>query len=243
MKAVILAGGKATRLRPLTLVTNKHLLPLYDKPVIFYAIENLVRSGVEKIMIVSSPHHLDDFVQLLGSGERFKTKAGRQIQIVYAIQNEPRGIAEGLWIARDYVGNDPCVLYLGDNIILDDLSPHIRGFTGGAKVFLKEVDDPKRFGVARVDARGTVTSIEEKPKRPKSNLAVVGVYLFDNTVFDKMIGQPLSARGEYEITYVTNLYLKEGTLAAARLKKPWFDVGTIESLFTASAYMRSKRKK
>src|SRR3989344_3932839 len=158
MKAVILAGGSATRLHPLTLVTNKHLLPLYNKPIIYYAIEKLVSVGICKIMIVTSPQHINDFVNLLGSGKDFKTdKSGKQIQIIYGIQDKPAGIAQGLWIAKDYVGKDNCLLYLGDNIFEENISSHIEKFEGGALVFLKEVKDPKRFGIAEVNKQGIVT--------------------------------------------------------------------------------------
>lgn len=241
IKGVILAGGNGTRLRPLTLVTNKHLLPVYNKPIIYYAIEKLVESGVDRIMIVTSPKQVDDFVNLLGSGQNFISKeTGKQIQIVYGIQNEPRGIAEGLFIAKDYVGSDNCVLYLGDNILEDDISNHIANFKGGATVFLKEVSDPERFGVASVDGQGNVLEIEEKPMHPKSNLAVIGVYMYDHTVFNKMAHQPLSEHGEYDITYVNNKYLAEGTLTSIQLKKEWFDVGTIDSLLETGNFMKNK---
>ncbi|OGF62468.1 hypothetical protein A2926_01940 [Candidatus Giovannonibacteria bacterium RIFCSPLOWO2_01_FULL_44_40] len=241
MKAVILAGGDGTRLHPLTLVTNKHLLPVYNKPVIYYAIEKLAAAGVDKIMVVTSPRQVEHFVNLLGSGQNFKSKnTGKQTQIVYGIQNEPRGIAEGLWIAKDYISNDNCVLYLGDNIVEDDIGEHVANFKDGATIFLKKVEDPVRFGVASVDKMGNVLEIEEKPKNPKSNLAVVGVYIYDNSVFNKMTGQPKSARGEYEITYVNNKYIEEGTLKSVLLKKDWFDVGTSESLFAAGNFMRNK---
>lgn len=242
MKAVILAGGTGSRLHPLTLPTNKHLLPLYDRPVIYHAIEKLVKAGIHKIMVVTSPHHIDSFVKLLGSGQGFKHSDGKQTQIVYGIQNEPNGIAFGLHIAKDYVSDDDCVLWLGDNIIEDDITPYIKNFKGGAQVFLKKVDDPWRFGIASLKD-GKVTEIVEKPKKSRSNLAVVGLYIYDNTVFSKMAGQKRSARGEYEITYVNNNYIKEGTLRATILKKPWFDIGTIESLHQASHYMRKKQKK
>lgn len=244
MKGVILAGGEGTRLRPLTLVTNKHLLPVYNKPAIYYAIEKLVEAGIDRLMIIVSPRQVDDFVDLLGSGQNFVSKkTGGQIQIVYGIQNRPSGIADGLYIAKDYVGDDDCVLYLGDNILEDDISEHIENFKRGALVFLKEVHDPQRFGVASTDEKGHVLEIEEKPSNPKSNLAVVGVYVYDNTVFKKMVGQPTSDRGEYEITYINNKYIEEGTLRAVRLKKEWFDVGSVESLYEANAFMRAKHKK
>ena len=244
MKAVILAGGNATRLHPLTLVTNKHLLPVYNRPVIYYAIEKLVSAGIDRVMIVTSPHHINDFIDLLGSGQNFKSSNnGKQIQIVYGIQNTPSGIADGLYIAKDYIGNENCVLYLGDNILEDDLSKHIRDFKEGALVFLKKVSDPERFGVAKIDKNGKVINIIEKPKKPKSNLAVIGVYVYDNTVFKKMVGQRPSARGEFEITHVNNKYIAEKSLAAVILKKNWFDVGTFDSLVEASNYMKKKNEK
>jgi glucose-1-phosphate thymidylyltransferase len=243
MKGIILAGGKATRLYPLTLVTNKHLLPVYDKPVIYYAIEKLVAAGVDRIMIVTSPHHLDGFVRLLGSGQNFiSRKTKKQIQIVYGIQNEASGIADGLYIAKDYVGTDNCVLYLGDNVIEDDIETYIKNFKNGALVFLKKVRDPERFGVATVDKDGKVKKIEEKPKKPESNLAAIGLYIYDNTVFNKMVGQSKSKRGEYEITYVNNKYIAEEKLKAVMLKKEWFDIGTFDSLVAASVYKRNKTK-
>jgi len=241
MKSVILAGGKATRLHPLTLVTNKHLLPVYNKPVIYYAIEKLVEAGVDRIMIVTSPHHLDGFVRLLGSGQNFiSINNGKQIQIVYGIQNESSGIAEGLYIAKDYVGKDNCILYLGDNIFEDDIKKHIKTFKDGALVFLKKVKNPKEFGVAKVDKNGQVLEIKEKPKNLASNLAVTGLYIYDNTVFQKMINQPRSRRGEFEITYINNKYIKEGKLRAAILKKDWFDVGTFDSLLKASDFKKNQ---
>lgn len=244
MKGVILAGGFATRLRPVTKVTNKHLLPIYNKPMIYYAIEKIVEAKVDKIMIVTSPWHINDFVNLLGSGQNFISKnTGKQIQIVYGIQNNPEGIAEGLWIAKDYVGNENCILYLADNIFIDDISGYIENFEEGAVIFLKEVKNPERFGVALVDENMNVLEIEEKPKNPKSNLAVIGTYVYDNTVFDKMINQPKSERGEYEITYINNLYIKEKKLKAVLLKGEWFDAGTFDSLLEVSNFIKNKTMK
>lgn len=242
MKGVILAGGKATRLYPLTLSTNKHLLPVYDKPVIYYAIEKLVSAGVDKIIIITSPDHIGAFVDLLGSGQNFSSKTtSKQIQIVYGIQNSASGIADGLYIAKDYVGDDNCVLYLGDNIIEDDLTAEIQNFHDGAVVFLKPVKDPTRFGIATIDESDKVTEIVEKPTAPKSDLAVVGVYLYDHTVFAKMVGQPKSDRGEFEITYLNNKYIAEGKLRAARLAKEWFDIGTFDSLLEAGLFEKQKK--
>ncbi|MDO8594547.1 MAG: sugar nucleotidyltransferase [bacterium] len=241
MIGVILAGGDGTRLRPLTMVTNKHLLPVYDKPVIYYAIEKLVEAGIDRIMVVTSPKQIDNFVNLLGSGQNFISKNNnKQIQIVYGIQNRPSGIADGLYIAKDYIGNDDCVLYLGDNILEDDISEHITTFKTGASVFLKEVSEPQRFGVATVDTKGNVLEIVEKPANPTSNLAVVGVYVYDNTVFTKMVDQPTSERGEYEITYLNNKYIEEGTLHSYVLKKDWFDIGSVEALHEANVFMKAK---
>jgi len=240
MKAVILAGGSGTRLHPLTLVTNKHLLPVFNKPVIYYAIEKLVAAGIRKIMIVTSPNHIDSFVRLLGSGQHFvptTTTTARQIQIVYGIQNEPNGIAYGLHIAEDYIGDDNCVLFLGDNIFMDDISSAIEKFKKGATVFLKKVSDPKHFGIAEV-RKGKIVSLEEKPLKPKSNLAVTGLYIYDNSVFDKIRRIPPSERGEYEITSVNSLYLEEGSLHGQMLKKEWFDIGNIEALHKASLFMK-----
>lgn len=236
MKAVILAGGEGTRLYPLTVVvTNKHLLPLYNKPVISYAVDKLVESGIKDIMIISSPQHIGQFVTLFD--------AYKECSITYGVQRAAKGIADGLRVAKDFIGTDNCLLWLGDGIVEDDIRLHIKNFTSGSKIFLKAVPDPSRFGVAHIDAKGRVTKIVEKPKKPKSNLAVVGVYLYDNTVFDKMKNQPLSLRGEYEITYVNNKYIEEGSLEAAVLRKKWFDIGTFESLFEASSYMRKKELK
>jgi glucose-1-phosphate thymidylyltransferase len=242
MKGIILAGGTGSRLYPLTLAANKHLLPVYDKPVIYYAVQKLVDSGIDKIMLITSPEHIESFVRLLGSGQRFvpKNTTAKQIQIIYGIQNEPNGIAYGLYIAKEFVGNDNCVLYLGDNIFEDDLTSTIQSFSGGATVFLKKVKDPERFGVAEVDKKGRVKSIVEKPKKPKSDLAVTGVYLYDSSVFKKMIGQPKSDRGELEITYINNLYAEQSLLKSHELKKEWFDIGTIESLHHASVFMKNK---
>ncbi len=177
-------------------------------------------------------------------GQNFISKNnGKQIQIVYGIQNTPSGIVDGLYIAKDYIGNENCVLYLGDNIFEDDISEDIKKFKDGAVVFLKKVKDPERFGVATLDSQGTIIDITEKPSKPKSDLAVVGVYIYDNTVFDKMIGQKPSARGEYEITYVNKKYIQEKKLRAALLKKEWIDIGTFDSLIQASNYMKQKNGK
>lgn len=242
MKGIILAGGGGTRLRPLTVSTNKHLLALYDKPVIYYAVRKLVDAGIDRIMIVTSPEAIESMVKLLGSGVDFTSKrTGKQIQIVYGIQNEPNGIAYGLWIAKDYVGNDNCALYLGDNIFEDDLTPHIKRFKKGATVFLKKVPDPERFGIAELGHGGKVLNVEEKPTKPKTNYAVTGFYLYDNSVFKKCLGLKASARGEYEITDINKRYIKETALQGVFLEKEWFDIGTFDSLLETANFIRGKK--
>jgi glucose-1-phosphate thymidylyltransferase len=240
IKGVILAGGRGTRLHPLTLATNKHLLPIYNKPVIYHAVEKLVEAGIDHIMVVCSPEYNDLFVRLLGSGTAFKSKrTGKQIQIVYGIQNEPNGVAYALRIAKEYVGTDHCFLYLGDNIIEDNLASYVKNFKGGATVFMTKVDKPEHFGIAEFK-NGKIVEIVEKPKNPKSDLAVIGAYIYDNDVFQKMAKQKPSLRGEYEITWVNNQYAKEGKLTAVELKEPWFDIGSFDNLLAASLHVRNK---
>lgn len=244
MKGVLLAGGSGTRLHPMTKVTNKHLLPIYNRPVLYYAIDKMVEAGIDRIMIVTSPGHVDDFVNIIGSGPRWISKNnGRQIQIVYGIQEKPTGIASGLWIAKEYVGDDSCLLYLGDNIIEDNLTEHVQSFKGGATVFLKEVSDPERFGIAELNQDGQIVGIEEKPEKPKSNKAVVGLYIYDNTVFERMDNIEPSDRGEYEITTVNELYCKSGELNGVQLEQEWFDIGTFDSMLEASLHMKKKGHK
>lgn len=239
-----MAGGSGTRLHPMTKVTNKHLMPIYNRPVLYYAIDKMVEAGIDRIMIVTAPGHVDDFVNIIGSGPRWVSKNdGKQIQIVYGIQEEPNGIATGLWIAKEYIGKDNCMLYLGDNIIEDNLKQHVENFKGGATVFLKEVPDPKRFGVAELDIKGHIVGIEEKPAEPKSNNAVVGLYMYDNSVFDKMAGMEPSDRGEFEITTVNEAFCSTGELTGVMLEKKWFDIGTFDSMLDASVYMKEKGHK
>ncbi len=231
MKGVILAGGKGTRLSPLTKATNKILLPVYDRPMVYYPIETIVRAGVRNIIIVSAREHAGNFINLLGSGKEFGAK------IEYTVQDEPRGVAHALSVAQDFVDGDDVLLNLGDNIVLDDISKEAKKFTGGAMVFLKKVKNLSAFGVPVFRGKDIV-AIEEKPKRPKSPYAVTGLYIYDNTVFDKIRKLRPSARGEVEITDVNNLYIKEGTLRYSFLKKEWSDAGTFESLFETSEMMR-----
>ena len=227
----ILAGGTGSRLFPLTKVTNKHLLPVGRKPMIFHPVEKLVAAGIQKICIVTGTEHMGAVVQLLGSGREFGC------EFTYRVQDEAGGIAQALELTRHFVGNGRVVVILGDNIFEDDITPYVNGFRdqpGGARVLLREVDHPERFGVARVDDEGRVVEILEKPKDPPSNLIVTGVYMYDSEVFDIISTLEPSGRGELEITDVNNEFLRRGTLRYDVLKGWWTDAGTFESLAGAS---------
>ncbi len=238
MKGVILAGGLGTRLRPLTLITNKHLLPVYDKPMILYPLETLKQSGITDIMVVCGKENGGDFMNFLGSGKEYGVK------LSYALQHGSGGIAEALSLAADFVDGDKMAVILGDNIFEDNFMESVKKFyeLSGAMVFLKEVPDPQRFGVAEVDG-GKIKEIIEKPKMPKSKMATVGFYLYDSDVFKKIAKLTPSARGELEITDVHNLYIKENRLYYDFVKGFWSDAGTFESLFyTGDWAMRQKNK-
>jgi len=235
MKGVILAGGKGTRLGESTRVTNKHLLPVYDKPMIFYPINTLKNAGIKKILIITGPEHMGDFLELLGSGKDFS------LDFTYKVQDEALGIAHALSLAEDFACGEDIVIILGDNIIQDDISEHVQNFTAGAKIFLKEVPDPNRFGVAETKDN-KIVAIEEKPQSPKSNLAVIGLYIYDNQVFDIIKTLKPSARGEYEITDVNNAYIQNSSMSFAILKGFWSDAGTKESLLKASQLVKETQK-
>jgi glucose-1-phosphate thymidylyltransferase len=231
MKGVILAGGLGSRLFPLTKVTNKHLLPVYDKPMIYYPVETLVRAGVRDILVVTGGNSSGDFLKLLGNGKQFGLK-----HINYTYQEGEGGIAHALSLAEHFVGDDKMVVILGDNIVQDDMTLHVRRFAAqekGARVLLKKVTDPQRFGVAAFK-KGKITEIVEKPKNPKSSYAVVGVYMYDASAFSFIKTLKPSRRGELEITDVNNWYLKRGVLEYDLLKGYWTDAGTFESLHRAS---------
>lgn len=231
MKGVILAGGLGTRLAPSTKVTNKHLLPVYNKPMIYYPLDTLLQAGIEEILIISGPEFAGHFLRLLGSGKEFGCRFS------YEIQDEPGGIAEALGLAESFVDDDNVTAILGDNWFLDDLSEPIKNFTKGAHVFLKEVPDAERFGVAELKNM-QVLSIEEKPAKPKSPYAVTGCYIYDNRVFDIIRSLKLSARGQLEITDVGNAYIERRELRATLLEGFWSDMGTFESLHRASEKAR-----
>jgi glucose-1-phosphate thymidylyltransferase len=232
MKGVILGGGFGTRLAPLTRVTNKHLLPVHHKPMIYYPIECLVKAGIEDIMIVTGGNKAGEFLELLGNGKDFGLR-----ELHYTYQDGAGGIAEALGLTRDFVDNDKVVVILGDNIIENNIRKAVGDFftqREGAKILLKEVSDPKRFGVAEIDDKGNVLSIEEKPEQPKSNYAVIGIYMYDNTVFETVAELKPSGRGELEITDVNNAYIQKGTMTSEVLDGWWTDAGTLESLHRAS---------
>ncbi|MFO0972597.1 MAG: sugar phosphate nucleotidyltransferase [Phycisphaerae bacterium] len=226
MKGVILAGGTGSRLMPLTKVTNKHLLPVGRKPMIYYPLEKLCSAGLTEILIVTGVEHMGDVVSLLGSGREFGCR------LTYKVQDEAGGIAQALGLAENFAGSDRLAVILGDNIFEDSLRPIAERYAAqprGARILLKEVDDPQRFGVAEVVGE-RVVGIEEKPRQPKSRWAVTGIYFYDASVFDIIRKQRPSGRGELEITDVNNAYLGRGELAADYLSGWWSDAGTFESL-------------
>jgi glucose-1-phosphate thymidylyltransferase len=239
MKGVILAGGLGSRLMPCTKVTNKHLLPVYDKPMIYYPILTLVNAGIEDILIVTGGNHAGEFLRLLGNGKEFGLK-----DISYTFQEGEGGIADALKLAEHFAKDEKIFVILGDNIVEDNVKEHVDDFKKqpyGAKVFLKEVPDPERFGVAVIED-GKIVSIEEKPENPKSNLAVCGLYMYDNEVFEIAKHLKPSSRGELEITDVNNEYIKRGCMSYSILKGWWTDAGTFESLFRASCLVAEKNK-
>lgn len=236
MKGIILAAGRATRLRPLTKVTSKQLLPVYNKPMIFYPIATLVRAGIEDILIVIAPDYAGHFLNLLGSGRDFGAKFS------YEIQDEPQGIAQAFIIGENFIGPDNVTMILGDNIFDYDFSQAVKSFQGGARIFAKRVDDPQRFGVVEFDQDNRAIAIAEKPVKARSPYAVVGMYIYDNRVIDYAKGLKLSARGELEITDINNIYLKAGELEVNLIDGIWEDAGTFESLLRASNIMAEKAK-
>ncbi|MBI4395401.1 MAG: NTP transferase domain-containing protein [Candidatus Omnitrophica bacterium] len=240
MKGVVLAGGLGTRLSPLTQVTNKHLLPVYDKPMIYYPIETLIRAGIRDIMIVTGGNSAGDFLRLLGNGNDFGLK-----DLYYTYQRGEGGIAEALSLAEYFADGEKVVVILGDNIIEDDMAGFVKKFKkqkNGARIFLKEVADPERFGVPEI-RNGKIVRIDEKPKKPKSQYAVTGIYMYDEHVFKIIKTLKPSERGELEISDVNNHYVKDGTLEFDVLKGFWTDAGTFESLFHANSLVHEKRRK
>jgi glucose-1-phosphate thymidylyltransferase len=238
MKGVILAGGLGSRLRPLTKVTNKHLLPIYDKPMIYYPIETLTRAGIKDIMIVTGGNSAGDFLRLLGNGAEFGLK-----DIYYTYQEGEGGIADALKLCEHFAEGERIAVILGDNIIQDDITPFVKKFQdqdSGARILLKEVDDPQRFGVAELEG-DRILGIVEKPEVPKSRYAVTGIYFYDRRVFDFCRRLQPSKRGELEITDVNNQYIKEGDLFYDILDGWWTDAGQFESLYRATQLVARER--
>jgi glucose-1-phosphate thymidylyltransferase len=238
MKGVVLAGGTGSRLFPLTKITNKHLLPIYDKPMIYFPIQTLVDAGIREILVVTGGRNSGDFLRLLANGKEFGLK-----HLDYTYQEGEGGIADALALAEHFAdGNKICVV-LGDNIIEGNIRAAAEEFqrqAQGAKILLKEVPDAERFGVAEI-RDGRVMGIEEKPKKPKSNYAVTGIYMYDETVFEKVRVLVPSGRGELEITDVNNAYIREGTMTHAHLDGWWTDAGTFDSLLRAANLVAGTR--
>ena len=236
MKGIILAGGRATRLRPLTAITSKQLLPVYNKPMIYYPIETLIKAGIKDILIIIAPDYSGHFLNLLGDGKEFGA------HFSYAVQKEPKGLADAFIIGEDFIGGDSVTMILGDNIFVQDFSKEIQSFQSGGMIFAKKVDDPERFGVVDFDQNMKALSIEEKPTQPKSNYAVVGLYTYDNHVVEYAKNLKPSPRGEIEITDINNIYLKNGEMKVNIFDTLWEDAGTFDSLLHVSNVMAEKYK-
>lgn len=233
MKGIVLAGGTGSRLYPLTKVTNKHLLPVGEKPMIYHPIEKLLEAGIQEILIVTGTEHMGNVVNLLGSGKDFGCR------FTYKVQDEAGGIAQALGLAENFAGNDPVVVILGDNIFECSLQKAVDNYEGtGAQILIQEVHDPERYGVAELDG-DRVISIEEKPKNPKSNYAVTGIYFYDSTVYECIKTLKPSGRGELEITDVNNHYITKGAMKSSVLEGWWTDAGTPESYRHANELARN----
>ncbi len=235
MKGVILAGGIGSRLMPLTKITNKHLLPIYDKPMIFYPISKLIESNIRDILIISSKEHINQMSNIIDNS--FRDKAS----ISYQIQHEPLGIAHALSLSEAFCDNSNITVLLGDNIFEDNITTQINNFSNGATIFLKKVNDPKRYGVANI-RDNQIINIEEKPLNPKSDLAVTGIFIYDNTVFDIIRELKPSARNELEITCVNNKYIEDNLVSITFLNGFWTDAGTFDSLYDASSFIKKSKK-
>jgi glucose-1-phosphate thymidylyltransferase len=239
MKGIVLAGGSGSRLHPLTKITNKHLLPIYDKPMIYYPLQTLVDAGIRDILVVTGGKNAGDFLRLLANGKNFGLK-----HIGYTYQEGEGGIADALALAEHFADGDQICVILGDNIIQGSIRSAVDQFRqqeSGARILLKKVPDAERFGVAEI-AANRIVNIEEKPKRPKSDFAVTGIYMYDTTVFDKIKTLVPSRRGELEITDVNNAYIREGTMTFSFLEGWWTDAGTFDSLLRAGNLVAQSRR-
>lgn len=233
MKGIILAGGTGTRLLPSTAVTSKQLLPVYDRPMIFYPLNTLITAGIRDILIIVAPEHSGHFLNLLGS---MFQKHG--IRLSFIVQKHPRGLADAYILGQDFLEGGPSVMALGDNVFEDDFTEAIGSFDRGGRIFAKEVPDPERFGVVEFDADGRVLAIEEKPRVPKSRFAIPGIYIFDGRAPEIAKGLVPSERGELEITGIQQCYLDEGALDVREISGGWFDTGTADALLDAAVYAR-----
>ena len=240
MKGVILAGGLGTRLYPLTKATNKHLLPVYDRCMVHYAIDNLLRAGVDHILVVTGGPHAGDFLRVLGNGKHLGIK-----HLEYGYQEGEGGIADALSIAEDFAEGQPILVVLGDNFTDADLGPAAREFKEGAHLFLKKVPDPREYGVAVFDEHDVsrIDAIEEKPQVPKSDYAVTGFYIYDRRAFGYVRDSEPSARGELEITTVNNFYIRDGLITWSELEGMWLDCGSCDSLFEANRVVAEARRR
>jgi len=229
-----LSGGSGTRLRPLTKITSKQLLPVYNKPMIYYPLNTLIKAGIKEILIIVAPERAGDYLNLLGSGKEFGVK------FTYEIQDKPAGLPEAFVIGEAFIGCDDVTMILGDNIFEDDFSDEIKNFKSGAKVFAKKVTDPERFGVVKFDDKMHAVQVEEKPQDWISDYALTGLYVYDNRVVEVAKNCQPSARGEYEIVDLHRWYLEKGELDVAMVNGEWLDAGTFESLLRAQNFAKEK---
>ncbi|PIP27047.1 MAG: spore coat protein [Candidatus Moranbacteria bacterium CG23_combo_of_CG06-09_8_20_14_all_39_10] len=235
MKGIILSGGTATRLFPLTATTSKQLLPVYNRQMIFYPLNTLIKAGIKDILMIVSPDHSGQYLNLLGS--IFKKY---RVNLYFEVQKVPRGLADAFVMGESFIDKDSVTMILGDNIFEQDFSEEIKNFKSGGMIFAKEVSDPERFGIVEFDENGKVLSIEEKPQKPKSNFCVTGVYIYDNQVIEIAKNIKPSERGEIEITDVNNAYLKMNGLAVKKIEGEWLDAGTADSLLEAGNIVKNK---
>ena len=239
MKGIVLAGGRATRLMPCTSITSKQLLPVYNKPMIYYPLNTLIKGGIKDILVIVSPDYPGQFLNLLTTDPVFE-KLG--VKFEFKVQKEPRGLPDAFILGETFIDDDNVALILGDNIFEDDLSEAISTFEKGGRVFAKKVSDPERFGVVEFDENNKAISMEEKPKEPKSNFAVVGLYIYDNQIVNVAKNLKPSDRGEIEIVDCHNYYLEKGELDVKEIQGAWYDAGTFDSLLEASQFVQQKEK-